>query len=98
MKTRIRKNDVVTVISGAHNGSSGKVLSVDREKQRVIVENVNVGRKALRPSQASPQGGLIDRERSIHLSNVMLESEHEARAAKRSGGSAAEETATSEEG
>lgn len=79
MSKQIKRDDIVVVIAGEHRGKSGKVLRVDRKKDRVLIESVNVGRKALRPSQTNPQGGLIERERSIHISNVMLEQKYEAR-------------------
>lgn len=82
-KNHVKKDDVVTVISGVHIGKTGKVLKVDRKKQRIVVENVNVGRKTVRRSPTNQQGGLIEVERSIHISNVMLEAKYEARRAKR---------------
>jgi len=90
MKLHVKKNDVVVVLAGSQSGKSGKVLSVDPSSQRVIVEGVNVGRKTLRKSQATPQGGIVERERSIHVSNVMLESEYQERQAKHSRASSAE--------
>ncbi len=68
----IRKNDNVIVISGNHKGKTGKVLKVYPEKQRVIVEGVNIIKRHSRPSQKSPQGGIVQKEASIHASNVML--------------------------
>ncbi len=68
----IRKNDVVIVIAGNSRGKEGKILKVINEKSRVIVEGVNILKKHTRPSQTNPQGGVVEREASIHISNVML--------------------------
>lgn len=72
IKTRIKKNDIVQVISGKQKGEKGKVLRVDREKGRIFVEKVNVIKRHLRPSAAHRQGGIIEREGSVDISNVML--------------------------
>jgi large subunit ribosomal protein L24 len=69
--SRIRKDDEVVVIAGKDVGKHGKVLSVDPVKGRAIVEGVNMVRKAVKPSQVSPQGGLIDREAALAVSNLM---------------------------
>ena len=69
---RIRKNDMVMVISGNARGKTGKVLKVFPEKQRVIVEGVNIIKRHTRPNQKNPQGGILQREGTIHVSNVML--------------------------
>ena len=66
----VRKGDVVVVISGAFKGKRGKVLRVDG--QRVIVEKVAMIKRHTRPSQKNPQGGIVDKEGSIHVSNVQL--------------------------
>ena len=71
-KSRIRKGDTVRVISGKHKGSEGEVITVLREKNRVLVKNVNIIRKARRPTQENPRGGFVEQEASIHLSNVQL--------------------------
>lgn len=68
----IRKNDIVVVVAGNAKGKEGKVLKVIPETERVIVEGVNIVKKHTRPSQSNPQGGVVERERSIHISNVML--------------------------
>jgi large subunit ribosomal protein L24 len=67
---RIRKGDDVKVISGASRGQEGKVLAVDRRRQRVTVEGVNRVWKHLRKSQDNPQGSRLQREAPIHISNV----------------------------
>lgn len=69
---RIRKNDNVMVISGNARGKTGKVLKVFPESDRVIVEGVNIVKRHTRPSQKNPQGGIMQREASIHVSNIML--------------------------
>ena len=71
MAARIRKDDMVVVISGDHKGARGKVLRIIPEKQRVLVEGVNMVYRHVRKTQRTPQGGRIQREAPIHLSNVM---------------------------
>jgi large subunit ribosomal protein L24 len=71
-KTRLRKGDLVQVISGREKGKSGKIIHIDLEKGRVIVEKLNVVKKTKRASAESQKGGIIEIEASIHLSNVML--------------------------
>jgi large subunit ribosomal protein L24 len=71
MASRVRKGDLVAVISGDDRGKRGRVLRILREEGRVIVEGVNLVYKHLRRSQEHPQGGRIRREAPIHLSNVM---------------------------
>ena len=68
---RIVKGDEVLVISGNDRGKTGKVLAIFPEKQRVIVEGVNFIKRHTRPSQKNPQGGVVEREAAVHLSNVM---------------------------
>jgi large subunit ribosomal protein L24 len=71
-KCHIRKNDQVEVIAGKEKGKTGKVLTVIPEKQRVIVEKVNFIKRHTRPSARQRQGGIIEREGSIHMSNLMV--------------------------
>ena len=68
----IHKNDNVMVVSGNARGRAGKVLKVFREADRVIVEGVNIIKRHSRPTQKNPQGGIIQKEASIHISNVMV--------------------------
>ncbi|MBN1193395.1 MAG: 50S ribosomal protein L24 [Coriobacteriia bacterium] len=68
----IHKGDRVHVIAGKDKGKEGKVLSSMPEKERVVVENVHMIKKHSRPSQKNPQGGIIEMEGTIHVSNVML--------------------------
>ena len=71
MAARIRKDDIVVVIAGDHKGSRGKVLRVIREKDRVVVEGVNMVYRHMRKSRQNPQGGRVQKEAPIHMSNVM---------------------------
>ena len=68
----VRKGDTVMVVAGKERGKKGKVLRVIPEKGRVVVERLNMIKKHQRPTQKVRQGGIIEREGSIHLSNVML--------------------------
>lgn len=71
MARHVRKNDLVQVISGTHKGATGRILSVDLSTDRVVVEGVNIRKKHVRPTQQNPQGGRIQKEMPIHISNVM---------------------------
>ena len=68
----VRKGDTVMVVAGKERGKKGKVLRVIPEKGRVVVERLNLIKKHQKPTQKVRQGGIIEREGSIHLSNVML--------------------------
>ncbi len=72
MKFRIKKNDKVKVIAGNDNGKTGKVLKIYTKTSRVIIEGVNLRKRHTRPSQRNQQGGIIEKEMPIHISNVML--------------------------
>lgn len=72
MKFKIKRGDEVVVISGSHKGQRGKVLQVLRDKQRVIIEGVNMIKKHQRATQDAPEGAIIEREGTIAYSNVML--------------------------
>jgi large subunit ribosomal protein L24 len=69
---KIKKGDTVKVISGNYRGKTGKVLKVLPKRGRAIVEGINFVKRHTRPSQTIPQGGIIEREASIHISNLML--------------------------
>ena len=71
-KLKIKKGDTVYVTTGSSKGKTGKVLSVLTEKDRVIVEGVNLGSKSTKPTSKQPQGGIIKQEAAIHISNVNL--------------------------
>tara|TARA_B100002019_G_C21168219_1_gene547018 strand:+ start:114 stop:350 length:237 start_codon:yes stop_codon:yes gene_type:complete len=70
MSKKIKKGIEVMVISGDHKGKKGKILHVNRVKNRVLVEGVNMIKKHEKKSQDNPQGSIVERESSIHLSNV----------------------------
>lgn len=72
LKTRIKKNDSVRVMSGNSKGSVGKVLFIDRDKGRVIVEGVNIIHRHTKPNQKNQQGGIVKREAPINITNIML--------------------------
>ncbi len=72
MKIRIKKDDKVKVLTGKDKGKIGKVLKVVKKTTRVVVENINVVKVHQRPSQASPQGGIVDKAMPIDISNLML--------------------------
>ncbi len=69
---KVRKNDEVIVIAGNYKGKKGKVLKVFPKTQRIIVEGVNFIKRHSRPTQTNPQGGIIEKEAPIHVSNVMV--------------------------
>ena len=68
----VRRGDIVSVITGEHKGSQGKILQVVGKKGRVIIEGINLIKKHVRRSQQFPNGGIIEREGEIHVSNVKL--------------------------
>ena len=68
----IKKGMIVRVISGAHRGAEGKVLFVSPKRKRIIVEGVNFIKKSTRPTQENPNGGIVEKEASLHMSNVMV--------------------------
>ena len=70
VKLKIRKGDRVVVITGRDKGKQGEVLKVLLKESRVIVSGVNVAKRHTRPSAADPSGGILDKELSIHVSNV----------------------------
>ena len=70
MVTKLRKGDEVVVITGDDKGSKGKILQVMREKNRVLVEGINMSKKHERKTQDNPQGAIVEREAPIHYSNV----------------------------
>jgi len=69
---KIKKGDTVKVIAGKDCNAEGKVLSVDAKKHRVLVEGVNMITKHVKPSQSNPNGGIVQKEAPIDISNVML--------------------------
>jgi large subunit ribosomal protein L24 len=71
-KLKIKSGDVVKVIAGDHKGAEGKVLRVLRDKNKAIVEGVNMVSKHTKPSAKSPQGGIVKKEAALHISNLSL--------------------------
>ncbi len=82
----VKKNDLVVVLSGEDKGKVGKVLATYPQQGRVLVEGVNLVRKALRKSQDRPQGGIISKEAPLAASKVMPQERYEARRKRRAGG------------
>lgn len=72
VKLHIKKNDLVKVLAGDSKGQEGKVLSIDITKNRAVVEGVNLVSKHTKPDAKNPQGGIIKKEASVHVSNLML--------------------------
>ena len=68
----VRKGDTVVVIAGKEKGKRGRVLRVLTDKERVVVERVNMVKRHTKPTQANPRGGILDKEGSLALSNVAL--------------------------
>ena len=71
MASHIKKGDMVEIITGDHKGATGRVLRVIPDKKSVIVQGHNIAKKHVRPSRKNPQGGRINIERPIHISNVL---------------------------
>ncbi len=71
-KYHIKKNDTVVVVAGKEKGKSGKVMRILPKKDRAIVEKLNMVKRHMRPGPQSRQGGILEREASIHISNLML--------------------------
>ena len=82
-KFHVKKGDEVVVIAGADKGKRGKIIAVIAKKQRVIVEGVRMIKRHMRKSQQHPQGAIVEREGSLHISNVAKAEKFDARAAKR---------------
>jgi large subunit ribosomal protein L24 len=79
----VKKGDEVVVIAGADKGKRGRVISILTKKNRLIVEGAHMIKRHTRKSQQNPQGAIVEREGSIHISNVMKAERFDARAAKR---------------
>lgn len=71
-KFKLKKGDLVRVISGESKGQEGKILSIDTKKHRALVEGVNMVSKHAKPSAKNTQGGIVKQEGSIHVSNLMF--------------------------
>jgi large subunit ribosomal protein L24 len=72
IKLHIKVGDTVKVLSGESKGQEGKILKIDRSKLRAIVGGVNMVKKHSKPSAADPQGGIIEKEAGLHISNLMV--------------------------
>ncbi|PLY01141.1 MAG: 50S ribosomal protein L24 [Desulfuromonas sp.] len=72
VKLHVKKDDTVMILAGKDKGKSGKILRVLPDKKRVLVENLNVVKRHTRPTQANSEGGIIEKEASIDISNVQL--------------------------
>lgn len=72
MALRLRKNDTVQIITGDYKGKTGRILKVIADKKRAIVEGINIVKKHTKPSAKNQQGGIMNKEASIDLSNLML--------------------------
>ncbi len=72
VKLHIRRGDTVMVIAGDNKGKTGKIVSVDREKSKAVVEGLNMIKKSVKPSAEHPQGGFVEKEAPIHVSNLMI--------------------------
>ena len=70
MPRHIKTGDTVVVTAGNYKGQSGKVIAIDTSNDRVVVKGINVRKKFLKPTQQRPQGGVIEQEMPIHISNV----------------------------
>ena len=79
MKCHVKKGDEVVVIAGSNKGKRGRIIAVLTKKHRVIVEGVCMIKRHMRKSQQHPQGASVEREGSVHLSNVMAAAECDAR-------------------
>jgi large subunit ribosomal protein L24 len=95
MKTRpshVKKGEEVVVIAGRELGQRGKILRISHKHGRAVVEGLHMMKRHTRKSQQNPQGAIIEREGTVHLSNLMPAEKFDARAAARSGGNAAKES------
>ncbi len=72
IKFHVRKGDEVEVITGSHRGRKGKILEVKGDSHRLLIEGVNMIKRHVRPTQDNPKGGVVEREGTIHVSNVRL--------------------------
>ena len=71
IKTKLQIDDVVCVVSGKYKGKRGKILNIDRVRNRVLVEKVNLVKKTMKKTQENKKGGILEKEAYIHISNVM---------------------------
>ena len=71
-KLKIKSGDTVRVLTGDHKGEEGKILKVSKDKNKVIVEGVNMVKKHMKPDAKNPQGGIVEKEAAIQISNLSL--------------------------
>ena len=72
VKTKVKRDDTVEIIAGKDKGKTGKVLRIDRKNGRVVVQGLNMVKKAVKPRKQNDKGGIIDIEAAVHVSNVMI--------------------------
>jgi large subunit ribosomal protein L24 len=89
MNFHVKKGDEVVVLAGKEKGKRGKIIGVLSDKQRVLIEGVQMIKRHTAKSQQHPQGAIVEREGSVHVSNVMAATQYDARAAKRGAAPAA---------
>ncbi|HRO74625.1 MAG TPA: 50S ribosomal protein L24 [Crocinitomicaceae bacterium] len=77
-KLHIKVGDTIKVLSGEYRGKEGNVLTIDRKKERATVEGLNIVKKHVKPSASNPQGGIVEMEAGIHISNLMVVANGEA--------------------
>ena len=82
-KFHVKKGDEVVVLAGKEKGKRGKIITILARQERVLVEGVQMIKRHTKKNQQNPQGAIVEREGSIHLSNVMTAANFDARAAKR---------------
>ena len=82
-KFHVKKGDEVVVLAGAEKGKRGKIIAVNAKNSRAIVEGLKMIKRHTRKSQERPQGAIVEREGTIHVSNLMKAGEFDARAARR---------------
>lgn len=82
-KQHVKKGDEIVVIAGADKGKRGKIIAVDPKAARIVVEGVHMIKKHQKKTQQNPNGAIVEREGTIHVSNVMKAEKFDARAAKR---------------
>lgn len=87
-KFHVKKGDEVVVIAGTEKGKRGKIIEVLRVKERAIIEGIKMIKRHTRKNQANPQGAIVEREGTVHMSNLMLAANFDARIAKRGGAAA----------
>jgi len=88
-KYHVKKGDVVVILAGTGRGQRGRILQIMPDKSRVIVEGAKMIKRHTKKSQTHPQGAIVEREGTVHLSNVMLADTYDARRAAKAPASAA---------